>query len=148
MTITASLFEAFLKCPTKCWLRATNEQSSGNVYAEWMKNQNESYRVAETERLRTQMLQADYALSPPVENLKVAKWQLAVDVAMVASDLQRSSRTSAAVDQAGASPTTFAAETRIHAVERVPSEGRGKAAQFIPIRFIFRNKLRRRGPWA
>ena len=32
-------------------------------------------------------------------------------------------------------------ESRLHAVERVPSEGRGKPAQFIPIRFIFRNKL-------
>ncbi|MBI4661562.1 MAG: TM0106 family RecB-like putative nuclease [Verrucomicrobia bacterium] len=32
-------------------------------------------------------------------------------------------------------------ETRLHAVERVPSEGRGKAAQFIPIRFVFFNKL-------
>ena len=32
-------------------------------------------------------------------------------------------------------------ESRLHAVERVPSEGRGKPAQFIPIRFIFLNKL-------
>src|SRR5207245_4372839 len=29
-----------------------------------------------------------------------------------------------------------------HVVERVPFEGRGKAAQFIPIRFIFTNKLK------
>jgi hypothetical protein len=34
-------------------------------------------------------------------------------------------------------------ESRLHAVERVASEGRGKAAQFIPIRFIHRNKLTR-----
>src|SRR2546426_8366475 len=34
-------------------------------------------------------------------------------------------------------------ESRIHVVERVPSEGRGKAAQFMPIRFIFTNKLGR-----
>ena len=32
-------------------------------------------------------------------------------------------------------------ESHIDTVERIPSEGRGKAAQFIPIRFIFRNKL-------
>jgi predicted RecB family nuclease len=32
-------------------------------------------------------------------------------------------------------------ESRLHAVERVPSEGRGKPAQFVPIRFVFRNKL-------
>jgi CRISPR/Cas system-associated exonuclease Cas4 (RecB family) len=34
-------------------------------------------------------------------------------------------------------------ESRLHAVERVASEGRGKPAQLIPIRFIFRNKLTR-----
>ena len=32
-------------------------------------------------------------------------------------------------------------ESRLHAVERLASEGRGKAAQFIPVRFIFTNKL-------
>jgi hypothetical protein len=32
-------------------------------------------------------------------------------------------------------------ESSLHAVERVPSEGRGKPAQFVPIRFVFRNKL-------
>ena len=32
-------------------------------------------------------------------------------------------------------------ETCLHAVERVPSEGRGKSARFIPIRFVFTNKL-------
>ena len=31
----------------------------------------------------------------------------------------------------------------IHAVERAPGKGSGKAAQFIPIRFIFTNKLSR-----
>ncbi|HKW28713.1 MAG TPA: hypothetical protein VJT54_05225 [Verrucomicrobiae bacterium] len=32
-------------------------------------------------------------------------------------------------------------ESRLHAVEHIPSKGRGKAAQFTPIRFIYRNKL-------
>ena len=35
MTITPHLFAAYLKCPTKCWLRQTGESASGNVYAEW-----------------------------------------------------------------------------------------------------------------
>src|ERR1700680_4447725 len=30
-----------------------------------------------------------------------------------------------------------------HAVERIPSAGRGRAAQFVPIRFVFSNKLTR-----
>ncbi len=32
-------------------------------------------------------------------------------------------------------------ETCLHAVERIPSAGRGQPAQFVPIRFIYRNKL-------
>jgi len=32
-------------------------------------------------------------------------------------------------------------ESDLHAVERLPAEGRGKPAQFIPIRFVFTNKL-------
>jgi predicted RecB family nuclease len=39
-------------------------------------------------------------------------------------------------------PTSAATiETCLHAVERIPSAGRGQPAQFIPIRFIYRNKL-------
>ena len=32
-------------------------------------------------------------------------------------------------------------QSRLHAIERVPSEDRGKSAQFVPIQFVFRNKL-------
>jgi CRISPR/Cas system-associated exonuclease Cas4 (RecB family) len=45
MKITPDLFEAYLKCPTKCWLRATAEPSAGNTYAEWVKAQSDSYRA-------------------------------------------------------------------------------------------------------
>lgn len=38
-------------------------------------------------------------------------------------------------------PQSEIVESRLHAVERVPSEGRGKAAQFLPIRCLFFNKL-------
>lgn len=37
MTITPALFEAYRKCPTKCWLRATGEPFSGNAYVEWVR---------------------------------------------------------------------------------------------------------------
>jgi predicted RecB family nuclease len=164
MTITPSLFEAFLKCPTKCWLRATSETPSGNTYAEWVQSQNASFRATETERLFAETPFGESVCSPASENLKASKWRLAVDVAVRTPELPSSSRrkeapssnaesgtrnaesdqslvTSAATEQAGASPATFTAETRLHAVERVPSEGQGKAAQFIPIRFFFTNKL-------
>ena len=51
MKITPDVFEAYLKCPTKCWLRATGEPSAGNTYPEWLKAQNDSYRATETARL-------------------------------------------------------------------------------------------------
>jgi hypothetical protein len=51
MKITPDVFEAYLKCPTKCWLRATDEPSTGGTYPEWVKVQNGSYRVSETRRL-------------------------------------------------------------------------------------------------
>ena len=64
MRITSHLFEAFLKCPTKCWLRASGESASGNTYAEWVQTQNESYRAAETERLLTQASTSELKAPP------------------------------------------------------------------------------------
>jgi len=78
--ITQDLFETFLKCPTKCWLRAADEPGSGNPYAEWARSQNSTYREAETERLLSETPKDKYALSPPAENLKAAKWCLAASL--------------------------------------------------------------------
>ena len=39
MKITADVFEAYLKCPTKCWLRAAGESSASSTYPEWAKTQ-------------------------------------------------------------------------------------------------------------
>jgi len=123
MKITPDLFEAFLKCPTKCWLRASGEPTSGNAYADWVKSQDKSYRGNETVRLAGEVSNGDVAASPEAETLKSAKWRLATGV--VAQALVNS----------------CVVESVVHAIERIPSQGRGSAAQFIPIRFIFRNKL-------
>ena len=45
MTITPYLYEAYLKCPTKCFLRALGEIATGNAYADWVRTQNASYRM-------------------------------------------------------------------------------------------------------
>src|SRR5882724_11723670 len=122
MKVTPSLFEAFLKCPTKCWLRSQGEPSTGNEYADWFRSQNESYRIQGIKRLAESVPSDECITSPSeTENLKTAKWRLAVDFVAKSQNL----------------------ESTIHAVERVPSQGRGKAATFVPIRFIFTNKLTR-----
>ena len=78
--IIPSLFEAFLKCPTKCWLRATDESPSGNTYAEWVKTQNEFFRTTETERLLANASEDEPARWPSTENPKAGKWRLAVNM--------------------------------------------------------------------
>ena len=80
--ISSHLFEAYLECPTKCWLRAQNEPATGNVYAEWGRAQNESYRKEWVERRVAIVAEADRALSPTFEaNPKEATWRFAVDMA-------------------------------------------------------------------
>jgi len=123
MKITSSVFEAYLKCPTKCWLRAADEPASGNTYAEWVKAENVSYRTTETARLVATLPPDEVALSPNVENVKAATWRFATSLAV---------------------QTQFdccAMESELHLVERMPAGGRGKQVQFIPIRFAFANKL-------
>ena len=121
MKITSDAFEAYLKCPTKCWLRATDEPSAGNTYSEWVKAQNASYRLSATRRLVAEFPNNEVALSPDMKNLKAAKWRLACNLAV----------------QAQMDSCTL--ESELHALERVPAEGRIKPTQFI--RFVFTNKL-------
>jgi hypothetical protein len=109
--ISSHLFEAYLECPTKCWLRAQSEPSTGNVYAEWRRAQNESYRKEWLERRLAIVAEADRILSPTFEtDRKEATRRFAVDMRVQADDL----------------------ECRIPAVERIRSEGRGRRFQFIP----------------
>ena len=80
MTINPSLFEAYLKCPTKCWLRSTGEPTAGNAYAEWVQTQNESYRPDAAKRLTVGVPADECPVAPAAEDLKAVKWRLAFDV--------------------------------------------------------------------
>jgi predicted RecB family nuclease len=122
MKVTATLFEAYLKCPTKCYLQSHGESGPSNTHAEWLRVQSESYRSKGIRRLTTS-LTPDECMSGVLdpEKLAAAKWRLAHDFEAGTQDL----------------------ESIIHAVERVPPTGRGQLSRFIPIRFIFKNKLTR-----
>lgn len=37
MRIDSDLFEAYLRCPVKCFLRAQGEQAVGNACADWVR---------------------------------------------------------------------------------------------------------------
>ena len=119
MRITLELFSAFLLCPTKCWLKSIGEHGTGNAYAEWAQTLNDSYRAAEIDRFRFTTPPGECTAALPTGGLKEGTWRMALDVTVQTENL----------------------ESRLSALERVPSEGRGKPTQFIPIRFIPRNKL-------
>jgi len=144
MQISSDFFEVFLKCPTKCWLRFTSEPTAGNAYAEWVQAQNESYRADAPQRLMTDVPANECDVAPLVENLKTSKWRVAVDVpARIGLGSSRDDEAQTSLPENSQSLLTSAAsiETCLHAVERIPSVGRGQPAQFVPIRFIYRNKL-------
>jgi predicted RecB family nuclease len=120
MNITSAIFEAYLKCPTKCFLRAHGEAGTGNLYADWVRTETESYKNTGLVRLSEGFACDEIAtgLTGAID-VKTAKWRLAVDLTAHAPGI----------------------DTRLHSVERIPSPGRGKSGVFIPIRFIFPNKL-------
>ena len=122
MNITTSLFDAALKCSTKCFLRSLGETGKGNAYANWVGNQTASYRGTGIKGLTAGAARDELIVrAPGSENLNTAEWRLAVDVMAHAQNL----------------------ESSLHAVERVPVNARGQPTQIIPIRFIFTNKLTR-----
>jgi hypothetical protein len=96
------------------------EIGENNVYAEWMREKNQSYLTNGIKRL-SEGLQPDKFITSSQDklNLKTVSWNLAAGVMASSKELK----------------------SCIHAVERVPSVGRGTSVQFIPIRFISGNKL-------
>ncbi|PYJ07347.1 MAG: hypothetical protein DME25_03980, partial [Verrucomicrobia bacterium] len=85
MNPNSQLFEAYLKCPTKCWLRSRGETGEGNAYAEWVKEQSETYHAEGVRRLQASVPEGERVVAPPTENLKTAKWRLALDFVAQAS---------------------------------------------------------------
>src|SRR5882672_633821 len=76
MKLNSALFEAFLKCPTKCYLHLTGHTGSGNAYAEWLREQNEGYRNEAATRLIEAMPEDERAAtSPSLANIKTATWR-------------------------------------------------------------------------
>jgi predicted RecB family nuclease len=122
MAITTDLVEAFLKCPTKCFLRARAEVETGNAYADWARTKSDVFRGEGINRLvATVAPDKCVAGIAATEIGRQAQWQLAVDFVARSENLQCS----------------------CHAVERIPSPGRGQAIQVVPIHFVFSNKINR-----
>ncbi len=122
MPITSHLFEAYLKCHTKCFLLSLGETGTGNGYSDWVQDQQATYRSEEIKRLTQEAAQNQHVIGPiDWGDVQSTKWRFAIETAARAQNL----------------------ESTIHAVEHLTSEGQDKLELFIPIRFIFTNKLHR-----
>lgn len=120
MIISAPIFEAYLKCPSKCWFLFLGKKGDANLYSNFIRNQSDAYRTAGIERLRVKIQPSECVVRPSAPlNVKTAKWLLALDFIAINEIL----------------------ESRLHAVERISLGGQSKQDQLIPIRFLFTNKL-------
>jgi predicted RecB family nuclease len=120
MIVTCQLFDAYLDCDTKCWLRAHAEPCIGNAYAEWARQKNEAYYEDARERWFARFPEKGRVIAPSIsKDAKDTTWRVAADVRLQANSL----------------------ESRLQAVEKVPPDGLDRTVQFIPYRFQFTNKL-------
>jgi predicted RecB family nuclease len=120
MTVTSRLFEAYLKCPTKCFLWSRDETGTSNAYAGWVQARSASYRSDGIGHIK-HGTEGNECVTGPLNgrDLKSARWRLAVDSKASAENI----------------------ESAIDALERPPGDTPATPAQFIPVRFIFTNKL-------
>lgn len=120
MIITAQLFEDYLKCATKCWLRSKGEKGSGNSYAEWLQRQQDAYRNAGAKRLTDFFHETVSTFSHFDSGARdTTRWHLDLDFLA----------------------QTETSESRIHAVESITAQVGGKPAKFSITRFVFRNRV-------
>jgi hypothetical protein len=120
--ITSDLFEAYLKCATKCFLRSRGEIGTGNTYANWVKAEQLSYSSEGIKHL-VEGVAEDECVTGAIDSkeLRSPKWRLAIQTIARTQNL----------------------ESSIHAIERLISEEGGKSALLIPIRMVFTKKVHR-----
>ena len=89
MIVSSQLFEDYIECATKCWLRSRAEPAAGNIYAEWARVQNEAYRQDALKKLLAVLPEGDRAIGPPIfKSSKDATWRIAIDVRLRTKDIR------------------------------------------------------------
>ena len=119
--VTSRLFEAYLACPTKCYLQSIGKAAPGNDFTTWDETRSESYRLDGVRRLIADHPRGIDVGLPDPRHWKHAPWHFVSDQVV----------------------RTQNSEVRLHAVQRIPLEGTNQSSQFIPIRFVPANKLAR-----
>src|ERR1035441_2486731 len=89
MPVTSRLFEAYLKCPAKCFLWSRGDTGTSNAYAGWVQAQSASYRGEGISRIK-HGIEGNECVTGPLngKDLKSARWRLAVDSKASAENLE------------------------------------------------------------
>ena len=118
--INSGLFEAFGKCPTKCYRLSKGERGLENVFADWLVAQQRSYRDEGFKRLTANGRTKQYDMDPlDVAALKDGQWQFALNCIV----------------------TAHSCESHLDAVERNAQSKPDKSFHLVPVRFVHRNKV-------
>ncbi len=120
-SVTSRLFEAYLACPTKCYLQSIGEVEQQNDFATWKEARSEAYRFEGTHRLIS-----GHPSGLVHESLETGRWKnVSWDLAM--KPVARAE----------------AMEAQLQVVQRLSAKGTNKPSPFVPIRFVPNNKLSR-----
>src|SRR6202047_5600043 len=75
--ITSDLFETYLECTTKCFLRSLGETGTGNSYANWVKAERLSYSSEGIKHLVEGVAEDECVTGPiDVKETWPTKWRL------------------------------------------------------------------------
>jgi predicted RecB family nuclease len=118
--ITSGLFEAFGKCPTKCYRLFKGEKGLGNVFADWLMDQQISYRDEGFKRLIANSKIKQFNAGP-LDNtdLKNGQWQFALNCLVSARSW----------------------ESHLDAIERSAQSKPEKSFLLVPVHFVRTNKV-------
>ena len=117
--ITSKLFEAFLACPTKCYLQSIGEVAPGNDYAIWQEARSESYRLNGIQQLLADNSKKICAVPADPCHWRRESWHFALAPFVRMQDIE-------------ATP---------HAVRRLSPRQTAKSIAFVPVRYLPENKL-------
>jgi predicted RecB family nuclease len=120
-SVTSRLFEAYLACPTKCYLQSTGEVGATNDFANWNETRSETYLCEGVQRLTTYNNSELAPELPAPGHWNNVRWHFALNLIARAENMEAS----------------------LQIVERIPPKGTNKTSQFVPIRFVPANKLSR-----
>jgi hypothetical protein len=119
-SVTSRLFEAYLACPTKCYLQSTGEVAATNDFAIWNETRSESYRREGVQKLTIDR-QWELAPAPPeTGHWKNFPWHFAINLIVRAENMEAS----------------------LQVVQRVPPEGTNKHPTLFQSVFFQRTNFR------